>query len=267
MLPNHQPRVERNPRMYRNEVHLLFVVTSTLVLGAAGCQGNGKPLFSNPFSASSRVPPPATRSLGPGSAQPYYPGDPVPVLQGATAPAGAPLVSTTPVAPTVPPPVTAVKIPQVQPVSLVPSGTAGPVPAKPNREFAPVNAPIAASPATTPFQPGSPTTSTSPRGNLVSPAAWRNPGFTAAASASPITPTAMAPATPQPAARMAPRVRLPGSQYVPSPTHGLQPPVQQASFVTTRPPQTAGMVSQAAPTTPRPAVAPGWQTPAPFGSQ
>ncbi len=275
--------------MYRNEVHVLFVVTSTLVLGTVGCQGNGKPLFSNPFSASGRVPPPATRSLGPGSAQPYYPGDPVPVLQGATPPAGPPLVSTTPVVPTVAPPVTAVKTPQIQPVSLVPGGTAGPVPARPNRQFAPANAPVAVSPATPSFQPGSPATptSTSGRGNFVSPAAWRNPGLTAVPGASPITPavmppaaitpTAMVPAAIQPAGRMAPRIRLPGNQYVPPPTHGLQTPVQQASFVATPPaaagrpyvatPQTASMIPQAAPTTPRPPVAHGWQTPVPFGGK
>lgn len=35
----------------------------------------------NPFLAPSRVPPPATRALQPGEARPYYPGDPLPVMQ------------------------------------------------------------------------------------------------------------------------------------------------------------------------------------------
>ncbi|NOZ38674.1 MAG: hypothetical protein GXP24_00430 [Planctomycetes bacterium] len=34
--------------------------------------------MTNPFLAPNRVPPPATRTLLPGTAQPYYPGDPVP---------------------------------------------------------------------------------------------------------------------------------------------------------------------------------------------
>ncbi|MGI9427096.1 MAG: hypothetical protein ACR2NM_00445, partial [Bythopirellula sp.] len=34
--------------------------------------------MTNPFLAPDRVPPPATRTLLPGTAQPYYPGDPVP---------------------------------------------------------------------------------------------------------------------------------------------------------------------------------------------
>ncbi len=271
--PNNQPRVEGNLRMYRNEVHLLFVVASTLVLGTFGCQGNGKPLFSNPFSASSRVPPPATRSLGPGSAQPYYPGDPVPVLQGATAPAGPPLVSTTPLSPTVPPPVAALKTPQIQPVSLVPSETAGSFRTVSDSRFTPPAAPVATTAPSPTLQASSPATQTltSTGGHFVSPAAWRSPGFTANPGASPATP-----AIAQPATQTAPRIRLPGTHYVSPPTTGLPVPIQQASFVTTHPaaagiqslavPQTAGVTPQPAPpaTRPRPAVAHGWQTPSPY---
>ena len=261
--------------MYRNEVHLFFVVASTLVLGTVGCQGNGKPLFSNPFSASGRVPPPATRSLGPGAAQPYYPGDPVPVLQGATAPAGPPLVSTTPLSPTVPPPVAALKTPQIQPVSLVPSGTAGSFRTVSDSRFTPPAAPVpptAPSPTSQASSATQPLTSTG--GNFVSPAAWRTPGFTKIPGASPATP-----AIAQPAVQTAPRIRLPGPHYVSPPTTGLQAPVQQASFVTTRPaaagiqsfavPQTAGMTPQPAPpaTRPHPGVAYGWQTPSPYAGK
>ncbi|MEX2169364.1 MAG: hypothetical protein WD851_08635 [Pirellulales bacterium] len=55
------------------------------VLLCAGCQ-NQPSHFANPLYSADRVPPPATRSLAPGSAAPYYSGDPLPVL-----PAGSPL--------------------------------------------------------------------------------------------------------------------------------------------------------------------------------
>ncbi len=72
-----------------------FVLLST----AIGCRSQSTPL-TNPFMAPDRVPPPATQTLAPGSAQPYYPGDPV---QGAPAavtpgavypPGGTPTYST-----------------------------------------------------------------------------------------------------------------------------------------------------------------------------
>lgn len=42
-----------------------------------GCRTQSTAM-TNPFLAPDRVPPPATRTLLPGTAQPYYPGDPVP---------------------------------------------------------------------------------------------------------------------------------------------------------------------------------------------
>lgn len=51
-----------------------------------GCRSQSTTL-SNPFLAPDRVPPPATRNLQPGTAQPYYPGDPMP---------GSPNVTPTP---------------------------------------------------------------------------------------------------------------------------------------------------------------------------
>jgi len=51
----------------------------------AGCRSQSGGM-ANPFLAPNRVPPPATRALGPGQAQPYYPGDPLPVMQSNTAP-------------------------------------------------------------------------------------------------------------------------------------------------------------------------------------
>ncbi|MCI0333219.1 MAG: hypothetical protein L0228_08360 [Planctomycetes bacterium] len=56
------------------------LVALAVSFSAGGCrtpQGG----IVNPFLAPNRVPPPATRSLLPGQAQPYYPGDPLPVMQ------------------------------------------------------------------------------------------------------------------------------------------------------------------------------------------
>lgn len=58
-----------------------------VVLALAGCS-NQQRTSANPFMQPDRVPPPATRSIAPGTAQPYYPGDPVPAAQAA-APAAA----------------------------------------------------------------------------------------------------------------------------------------------------------------------------------
>ncbi len=50
----------------------------TLAVGLlVGCRTQSTAM-TNPFLAPNRVPPPATRTLLPGTAQPYYPGDPVP---------------------------------------------------------------------------------------------------------------------------------------------------------------------------------------------
>lgn len=48
-----------------------------IALPTVGCRSQS-PTMTNPFLAPDRVPPPATRTLLPGTAQPYYPGDPVP---------------------------------------------------------------------------------------------------------------------------------------------------------------------------------------------
>ncbi len=53
------------------------VLCTLIVCLLVGCRNQTSPL-SNPFMAPNRVPPPATRTLLPGTAQPYYPGDPVP---------------------------------------------------------------------------------------------------------------------------------------------------------------------------------------------
>lgn len=64
--------------------HAATFVAIAISCGAGGCRNQSGGAV-NPFLAPDRVPPPATRSLLPGQAQPYYPGDPLPVMQSGTA--------------------------------------------------------------------------------------------------------------------------------------------------------------------------------------
>ena len=85
-----------------------LVMCTLIVCLALGCRNQSLPL-SNPFMAPDRVPPPATRTLLPGTAQPYYPGDPVPnsPAVGIPAPVGPPApaqgYAPPPTTPTTPP--------------------------------------------------------------------------------------------------------------------------------------------------------------------
>ena len=54
-----------------------FLICTLALMLLAGCRTQSTAM-TNPFLAPDRVPPPATRTLLPGTAQPYYPGDPVP---------------------------------------------------------------------------------------------------------------------------------------------------------------------------------------------
>ncbi len=63
-----------------NRRQVAFALRGLLVLCLAGCS-NQQMSASNPFMAPDRVPPPATRPIAPGTAAPYYPGDPVPAAQ------------------------------------------------------------------------------------------------------------------------------------------------------------------------------------------
>ena len=57
------------------------------VLAGGGCRSTSSGV-NNPFMSPDRVSPPSTRVIAPGQAQPYYQGDPLPVMQsGATPPA------------------------------------------------------------------------------------------------------------------------------------------------------------------------------------
>ena len=73
-------------RIHPNASHAVALAALAASIGALGCQSNSGGGIANPFLAPDRVPPPATRAILPGQAQPYYPGDPLPVMQSNTAP-------------------------------------------------------------------------------------------------------------------------------------------------------------------------------------
>jgi hypothetical protein len=78
--------------------NLRFVSLAALSLAlasAGGCSHNQTAGITNPFMPSDRVAPPSTRVIAPGTAQPYYPGDPLPVMQSAAPGAAAAPVATT----------------------------------------------------------------------------------------------------------------------------------------------------------------------------
>ena len=100
---------------------IIGLLASCLVASAAGCRNQSAPL-TNPFLTPDRVPPPQTRVLTPGTAQPYYPGDPLP----GTAPLSAPISSIPPTG-TLPPAGSAyAPAPTYTPPATVPPATAYP---------------------------------------------------------------------------------------------------------------------------------------------
>jgi hypothetical protein len=68
-----------------------FKATCAMIaLALSGCRSSSSGIAGSPFMSPDRVPPPNTRMLLPGQAQPYYQGDPLPAMQSATkAPATA----------------------------------------------------------------------------------------------------------------------------------------------------------------------------------
>lgn len=63
-----------------------FATTCALIalaLSVNGCRSSSTGIAGSPFMSPDRVPPPNTRSLQPGQAQPYYQGDPLPAMQSA----------------------------------------------------------------------------------------------------------------------------------------------------------------------------------------
>jgi hypothetical protein len=79
-------------RLHPSKRQVAFALRVFALTCLAGCS-NQQMSASNPFLAPDRVPPPATRTIAPGAAAPYYPGDPVPAAQNATP--AAPLVAKT----------------------------------------------------------------------------------------------------------------------------------------------------------------------------
>jgi hypothetical protein len=73
----------------RRGLSLQFVGVLTAAAALAGCR-NQTGGITNPFITADKVPPPQTRVLAPGTAQPYYQGDPIP----GAAPAGTPMIGT-----------------------------------------------------------------------------------------------------------------------------------------------------------------------------
>jgi hypothetical protein len=68
-------------------LNVAATIALALISSASGCKNQQTAGIANPFLAPNRVPPPSTRALLPGQAQPYYQGDPLPVTRnGATQP-------------------------------------------------------------------------------------------------------------------------------------------------------------------------------------
>jgi hypothetical protein len=65
------------------------IIGALMLFGVVGCRSTSNGV-TNPFLAPDRVPPPSTRALLPGQAQPYYQGDPLPQMQSGNNPANNP---------------------------------------------------------------------------------------------------------------------------------------------------------------------------------
>lgn len=112
------------------------VLCTLIVCLALGCRNQSLPL-SNPFMAPDRVPPPSTRTLLPGTAQPYYPGDPVPnsPAVGIPAPVGPPGTTSGPAQGYVPPPTTPTTTPTSPPGGWNTYQPSGPVSSAPSSNW------------------------------------------------------------------------------------------------------------------------------------
>ena len=81
-----------------NGIHPKLIRAAMCAVFAAsfggGCKSTSSGIANNPFMAPDRVAPPSTRVLAPGQAQPYYQGDPLPVMQSATTPPAAAALAT-----------------------------------------------------------------------------------------------------------------------------------------------------------------------------
>jgi hypothetical protein len=64
----------------------LAATCALIAIALSGCRSSSSGIAGSPFMSPDRVPPPNTRALLPGQAQPYYQGDPLPALQSTTNP-------------------------------------------------------------------------------------------------------------------------------------------------------------------------------------
>src|SRR4029079_19200920 len=70
--------------MERVHPNVNYAATCAMIaLALSGCRSSSSGIAGSPFMSPDRVPPPNTRALAPGQAQPYYQGDPLPALQSA----------------------------------------------------------------------------------------------------------------------------------------------------------------------------------------
>src|SRR4029079_1582300 len=73
--------------MERVHPNVNYAATCAMIaLALSGCRSSSSGIAGSPFMSPDRVPPPNTRALAPGQAQPYYQGDPLPALQSAATP-------------------------------------------------------------------------------------------------------------------------------------------------------------------------------------
>jgi hypothetical protein len=71
--------------MERIHPNVSFAATCAMIaLALSGCRSSSSGIAGSPFMSPDRVPPPNTRALAPGQAQPYYQGDPIPAMQSAS---------------------------------------------------------------------------------------------------------------------------------------------------------------------------------------
>lgn len=70
-------------RVHPNVSYATACAAIALALVLSGCRSSSSGVAGSPFMSPDRVPPPNTRALAPGQAQPYYQGDPLPAMQSA----------------------------------------------------------------------------------------------------------------------------------------------------------------------------------------
>lgn len=235
-------------RRHPNSLRAILAIALVVCAIVPGCR-NQSGGIGNPFLAPNRVPPPSTRMIAPGTAQPYYPGDPLPVMQSSTQAPGAAVAGAaagtqwkSPIAPTNGTPASAAPTPSPpvafsnEPSVAVPSDSeslrfALPSP-PPAQEPAPITPVTDATPLPTNAS-ASPTAAAAPTSGVI-PAAYNQPA-NAAAPSSGILPGATTAAATSNAAWRSPQVAptsqsQPGQPYYGVPGQPVSPAVAPSSM-------------------------------------